>query len=429
MDVALSSYRDALRYLFARTTGGWRLGLERTTALLSLTGDPHHRYPVLHVGGTNGKGSVVATLNALLDAAGWRVGRYTSPHLVDFRERIVVAGEPVAASEITAWVARWTPEVERLGATFFEATTTMAFDLFARAGVDVAVVEVGLGGRLDSTNVVDPAAAAVISIGLDHTQYLGDTVERIAHEKAGIFKASRPAVIGEGNPSIRALLESLAADAGAAPVLAIAGARAPRDVRVTADGTSFSLTVGARERRLRTPLVGEHQATNAAIALAMLEAAGAPFDAALEGAERAIADVRLPGRFQRIGPWIFDVAHNPASAAVLAATLDAVAPARPLTALVSVLDDKDWRGILDSVGERAERLVLTDAPTAPASRAWKLGEALAYAASRGLAAEAEPDFDRALALARDGAATTLVTGSFHTVGDAMARLQLSPLAR
>lgn len=429
MDVALSSYRDALRYLFARTTGGWRLGLERTTALLSLTGDPHHRYPVLHVGGTNGKGSVVATLDALLDAAGWRVGRYTSPHLVDFRERIVVAGEPVAASEITAWVARWTPEVERLGATFFEATTTMAFDLFARAGVDVAVVEVGLGGRLDSTNVVDPAAAAVISIGLDHTQYLGDTVERIAHEKAGIFKASRPAVIGEGNPSIRALLESLAADAGAAPVLAIAGARAPRDVRVTADGTSFSLTVGARERRLRTPLVGEHQATNAAIALAMLEAAGAPFDAALEGAERAIADVRLPGRFQRIGPWIFDVAHNPASAAVLAATLDAVAPARPLTALVSVLDDKDWRGILDSVGERAERLVLTDAPTAPASRAWKLGEALAYAASRGLAAEAEPDFDRALALARDGAATTLVTGSFHTVGDAMARLQLSPLAR
>jgi dihydrofolate synthase/folylpolyglutamate synthase len=348
---------------------------------------------------------------------------------VDFRERILVEGEPVPERAITGWVERWTPEVERLGATFFEATTSMAFDLFAGAGIDVAVVEVGLGGRLDSTNVVDPAAAAVISIGIDHTQFLGESLEEIAREKAGIFKPGRAAVIGEGDPRIRALLESLAREAGARPILTIAGERGPRDVRVGGDGTEFTLRVGGVERRLRTPLVGEHQATNAAVALTMLEAAGAPLDAALAGAERALAGVSLPGRFQRIGHWLFDVAHNPASAAVLAATLDAVAPPRPLTALVAVLDDKDWRGILDIVGARAERLVLTDAPTAPASRAWRLAEALAYAEERGIRAVAEPDFDRALALAREGAATTLVTGSFHTVGDAMARLQLSPLAR
>src|SRR5699024_312674 len=122
VDVALTSYRDALGYLFARTTSGWRLGLERTAALLDRLGDPHRRYPILHVGGTNGKGSVVATLDALLRAGGWRVGRYTSPHLVDFRERILVSGEPPPESAITGWVERWTPEVERLGATFFEAT-------------------------------------------------------------------------------------------------------------------------------------------------------------------------------------------------------------------------------------------------------------------------------------------------------------------
>lgn len=428
MELALTSYRDALQYLFARTSGGWRLGLDRTNSLLHLLGDPHRRYPVFHVGGTNGKGSVVATLDALLRAAGWRVGRYTSPHLVDFRERILVDGRPAPESAVTAWVERWTPDVERLGATFFEATTSMALDLFARAEVDVAVVEVGLGGRLDSTNVVTPVAAAVTSVGLDHTQYLGTTIEEIAREKAGIFKPGRPALIGEREGALAARLADHAREAGGHPVVVVAERHPLEDVRVTAAGTDFTLSSREGARHLRTPLVGRHQAANAALAITMLEVAGQPFAAAAAGAERALADVWLPGRFQRIGPWIFDVAHNPASAEVLAATLDATAPERPLVALVSVLDDKDWRGILDLLAPHVDRLVLTAAPTAPASRAWRLDEAFAYAAARGMVVEREPDFDRALARSRDDATTTLVTGSFHTVGDAMSRLQLSPLA-
>jgi dihydrofolate synthase/folylpolyglutamate synthase len=164
------AYRDALDYLFARTGGGSTYGLGRTRALLAELGDPHRAVPLFHVAGTNGKGSTVAALAALLAAGGRRVASYTSPHLVDFRERIVVAGAPIPSADVAAFVGRWTPAVERIGATFFEATTAMAFDHFARAGADVAVIETGLGGRLDSTNVVLPLAAGVTSIGLDHTE-------------------------------------------------------------------------------------------------------------------------------------------------------------------------------------------------------------------------------------------------------------------
>src|SRR5947209_655474 len=164
--VTTSAYSAALEYLFARVTGGWKMGLERTSELLSLLGDPHKRLPAFHVAGTNGKGSVISTLEALLRGQGLRVGKYTSPHLIDFRERICVNGVPISEADVVAFIERWTPDVERLGATFFEATTAMAFDHFVRENVEVAVIEVGLGGRLDSTNVITPVAAGISSIGI-----------------------------------------------------------------------------------------------------------------------------------------------------------------------------------------------------------------------------------------------------------------------
>jgi len=215
----LTGYQAALDYLFARTTGKWRFGLQRVEALLALLGDPHRGLTCFHVGGTNGKGSVCATLEAVLRARGLKVAKYTSPHLVDFRERFLVNGVPLEEGDVVEFIDRWTPEIERLGVTFFEATTAMAFELFARAGVDVAVIEVGLGGRLDASNVVHPLAAGVTSIGLDHTEYLGDTVEEIAFEKAGIFKRGVPAIIGERDARIAGLLEGHARTARAAPVI------------------------------------------------------------------------------------------------------------------------------------------------------------------------------------------------------------------
>jgi dihydrofolate synthase/folylpolyglutamate synthase len=423
-----SAYAASLDYLFARVTGAWKMGLERTTELLALLGDPHTRVPAFHVAGTNGKGSVVSTLEALLRGLGLRVAKYTSPHLIDFRERITVNGVPMREEDVVDFIARWTPDVERLGATFFEATTAMAFDHFVREHADVAVIEVGLGGRLDSTNVITPVAAGISSIGIDHVQYLGDTLEQIAREKAGIFKRGVPAVIGESDPKLRAYLESLAREAGATPARVVADAWSVGDITVALDGTRFTLRTERDTRELRTPLIGRHQAMNAATALAMLDCAGAPYASAARDPQDALARVRIAGRFQSVGSIIFDVAHNPAGCAVLCETLEAVRPTRPLTCLMTALRDKDWHSMMATLAPHVDRFVLASPPSVPADRTWALSEALAFALERGWNATAEPDFDRALADARAGDGTTLITGSFHTVGDAMARLQVSPLA-
>ena len=423
-----SRYQDALQYLFARTTGKSKFGLERTRALLAALGNPQDGLKTLHVAGTNGKGSVCATLDALLRARGLRTAKYTSPHLVDFTERFVIDGAAVDARYVVEFIERWTPEVERLGATFFEATTAMAFHYFAESGVDVAVVETGLGGRLDSTNVVRPLVAGVTSIGIDHVEYLGDTREAIAAEKAGIFKAGVPAASGEPDPAIDGLLASLARDRGASRMASVWRDAPPRDIEVGATGTTFVLDVDGRRRSFHTPLAGAHQASNAALALLLVREAGAPYWDGWDGAAAALERVRLPGRFHLTAPYIFDVAHNPAGAAVLARTVQHVAPAAPVTALLCVLEDKDWRGVMTALAPVVSHFVLTDAPTAPRSRSWHLADARAFAMAHGWSATAEHDFEVALAEARARGATVLVTGSFHTVGDAMARLQVDPLA-
>ncbi len=377
--------------------------------------------------GTNGKGSVCATLEALLRGEGRRVGVYTSPHLVDFRERFLVDHRPVDEAFVVDFIQRWTPTVERIGATFFEATTAMAFDWFVRTGVDVAVVETGLGGRLDSTNVVRPLAAGISSIGIDHVEYLGETREQIAVEKAGIFKPGVPAVIGERIGGIEALLRTLAGERGASPVRSVLRDAPPAEVTVDERGTAFDVSIAGEHARLRTPLAGVHQAWNAALALLMLDAAGPEYHVPLPQAAESLSRVRIPGRFHRHGQFIFDVAHNPDGARVLAATVAAVGVARPVAVLLTVLADKDWRGVMLALAPVADLFVLTCAPTAPASRAWHVEEAVAFARAEGLDAIREDDFDAAIARATALAGTVLVTGSFHTVGDAMARLQVDPL--
>lgn len=427
MGVRLTSYEQALAGLFARTTGVWKFGLERTLALLHRLGDPHRAFPIFHIAGTNGKGSVVANLDAMLRGGSWRVGRYTSPHLVDFSERIVVDGTAVDREWIVEWIARWTPEVERLGATFFEATTAMAFEYFAAREVEVAVVEVGLGGRTDATNVVTPLVAGVTSIGLDHTEYLGTTVEQIAAEKAGIFKPGRPAIIGERDPSLAHVLVERARAVDATPIRALVEEERLTGISVNGSGTSFTIEHGDVVHQFHTPLVGVHQAANASLALAMLGAAGPPFSRMLDGATALLEGVQLPGRFEQRGQYLFDVAHNPAGTTVLAETLEMVRPERPMIALVGVLADKDWRAMLGTLAPHVDGIVLTTPPTAPAGRVWPLDHAARYAATLGKPVTCEPDFDVALAVASQ-ATTTLITGSFHTVGDAMARLQHDPLA-
>ena len=295
--------------------------------------------------------------------------------------------------------------------------------------VDVALIETGLGGRLDSTNVIDPIAAGVTTIDYDHTEYLGDTLEKIAAEKAGIYKPGRPAIVGESDPALQMVLSEHARKAGAEPIRIVRDDHAISDVEVDASGTSFVVErLGAR-RRLHTPLAGRHQAQNVAFALTLLDAAGSPYATALDEAASSLANVRVAGRFQREGRYIFDVAHNPEGAEVLAETLAFVAPPKPVVALFAVLAEKDWRSMMRTLAGSVARFVLTTAPSAPSNRVWDLAEVGRFAAGESIAAEVVADFETALARASSEGATTLVTGSFHTVGDAMARLQHSPLSR
>jgi len=428
VDVALSDYRTALDYLFARTTGAFKFGLDRTRALLAEMGDPHLTLPTLHIAGTNGKGSAVATADALLGAKGLRVARYTSPHLVDFRERIAVAGAPISAGQVVEFIDRWTPTIERLEASFFEATTAMAFLHFAHERADVALVETGLGGRLDSTNVVRPLAAGVTSIGFDHMEYLGPTLQSIAREKAGIFKPGTPAVIGEQSAEVAAWLAGAAREAGASAVRLVREEARIGDMAVDGPGTTFTLEALGERTTIRTPLLGSHQAANFAFTLLLLDAAGPPYATTLADAARAAESIALPGRFQTVGRWIFDVAHNPDGARTLATTLASVHAGRRVAVLLCVLADKDWRAMIEALQPVAARFILTDAPSAPANRRWSVRDAAQYAAALGAEVMEVPDFDAALAETASRDEITLVTGSFHTVGDAMARLQVSPLS-
>jgi dihydrofolate synthase/folylpolyglutamate synthase len=428
VDDLLKSYREAIETLFARTTSGIKPGLDRTEALLEKLGSPHRQLTAIHVAGTNGKGSVVATAEALLRWKGFKVGRYTSPHLIDFRERITVNGIPITEEAVLDFLQRWIPTAEKIGATFFEVTTALAFDWFVQQTVDVAVVETGLGGRLDSTNVLTPRVSTVTSIGLDHTDLLGETLESIALEKAGIFKAEIPAVIGEQSPPIRSLLETAAREAGARPIVVIDEARAIRDIEVSSRGTTYTPHHRVSRGRITTPLIGAHQARNTALGLASVERLGEQYVFPAGEISSALASVFLPGRFQIRGKVIFDVAHNPAGARTIAETVSALNPPEPRSALIAVLADKDWRGIIRELAPAVDRFLFTDAPSAPADRRWNPAEAHAFARSQGFEADLEPDMDAALDRGEKRCGTLIVTGSFHTVGDAMSRLQVSPFA-
>ena len=424
---------DPLAWLYGRTTGGIRWGLERTEEMLAGAGDPHRRFRSLHVGGTNGKGSVSALCESALRAAhpGRRVGMYTSPHLVSFAERIRIDGAPVDGALLAASVERLRPAVESSGATFFEAATAVAFLCFAEAGVDVAVVEVGLGGRLDSTNVIRPLAAAVTNVARDHTEFLGDTPGEIAWEKAGIWKPGVPAITGETDPVALGVLADRARSVGA-PFSALDFVARVEDVRLSAAGTAFRLRSDAwGEREVRVPLVGEHQARNAALAAELLALLPGELRPEWEAVERGFAAARWPGRFQveeiRGATWVLDVAHNPAGVAALAATLDAVELPRPRVLVAGILSDKEWSEMLPPLLEHADAAILTVAPTAPEGRRWD-PEAVAAALPSDLRIpvrvipELEAALSRATTLAPYG--TIVVTGSVHTVGDALPILGL-----
>jgi dihydrofolate synthase / folylpolyglutamate synthase len=421
------TYEALVAELFPRLTGGIRWGLERTVRMLAAVGDPHLALRVVHVGGTNGKGSVAAVVDSVLRHDGRRVGLYTSPHLCTFRERIRIDGRAISEDALLAAARRLWPVIGRESPSFFEATTAIAFLAMAEAGVDIAVVEVGLGGRLDSTNVVTPDVVVLTNVSLDHVQLLGPTVSHIAREKAGIIKPGVPVVTGETGVDALGIFRSAAHAAGVA--LDVVAPDTVSAVRMGLDGTEFMLS-GTRWGTLscRTSLAGAHQAANAALAVRAL--GRLPDPPSERAVHEGLATVRWPGRLQveRIdgATWVFDVAHNVAGVEALVAALQSLPLPRPVAAVVGVLGDKDWHGMLGPLCGAADHVILTAPPTAPEDRRWKTADVLAQVGcARALS---EDEFVPALRQARTlaGAGTVLVTGSFHTVGDALAVLGQCP---
>ena len=406
-------YQAALDFLFPRTQH-YRFGLARTQALLDALGRPDRVFPVIHIGGTNGKGSVSTLVAEALEAAGWRTGLYTSPHLISFRERYRVNGVPITEQAVATWVEFLRLEIEKHEATFFEVGTALAFADFAARGVEVAVIEVGLGGRLDSTNVVRPVVSAVTHIALDHQKYLGDTLEQIAAEKAWIAKPGAPFVVGEPRAD---LLEVLRRE-GVKSVQSI-DANAQLDMRVVPSDARYQGDLG---------LTGAHQRRNAAVARAVLDALSPRYRPAESEVRTAFAGARVPGRLDRHGRWLFDVAHNPDGMRALVRALKDLDPPRPVHALVSILGDKAWPEMLVMLDEVIDRGVLTVAPSAD-TRRWDMEWLRRWLKEPDRPApkaawQLIPDFQDALKTVQHGGGTILVTGSFHTVGDVMAELGL-----
>jgi dihydrofolate synthase/folylpolyglutamate synthase len=364
-----------LERLFALETFGIKLGLENIGHLCAALNHPERAFQVVHVGGTNGKGSVTAMAHAALVAAGVRAARYTSPHLVDLRERFVVGRTPVdpasleAATTLVLDCADALVSAGTLHAppTFFEATTAIAFELFRRARVEVAVLEVGLGGRFDATNVIAPVVAAITSIGLDHQQYLGETIETIAFEKAGIIKSGVPVVIGALPAAAEAVVRRVASEQRAPVLRADADAAVLREM---SDGRStIEVTTAAhRYRRITLSLRGEHQVGNAIVALRLLEevrAAGVPitFDAIEEGLTQVEWPARLELFVLRDGRHVLlDAAHNADGAIALASYLAQWHPERP-PLVFAAMRDKDITAILRALLPVTGIIVATAPPT------------------------------------------------------------------
>lgn len=365
------TYAASLQFLYGLHMHGIKLGLDTVESLLDRIGRPHRGYPTFHIGGTNGKGSTAAIVASIFQAAGYRVGLYTSPHLVDFRERIRIDGELIALDAVADWTERLHAAMsETLDPTFFEFTTAMAFGYFAEMDVDVAVIEVGMGGRFDATNVLTPLVSVITNVTLDHEAYLGRTIPAIAFEKAGIIKPHVPVVLGNVNSDAWDVIEQVAAHHTAA-MYRWGGAFRTAGHPLT--GFDYA-GMTASYTNLACPLSGQHQLENAGCALAVVELASEQGFSLTEAAVRSgLRSVSWEGRLELVehGPdLVLDGGHNPAAGAALAEYLRhyrAQHPAARIIAVVGFMRDKDRAGFFNAILPVVNEVVMTHVQMARAA--------------------------------------------------------------
>ncbi|HYT00699.1 MAG TPA: folylpolyglutamate synthase/dihydrofolate synthase family protein [Thermoplasmata archaeon] len=426
-------YQTTLEHLYRLERFGIKLGLDNIRRLLSLLGDPHRGLRAVHVTGTNGKGSVCAYVASALQQAGYRVGLYTSPHLVRFNERIRVDGEPIADDEVLRLWSGMQPAIHAMTAarpidhpTFFEVTTAMAFQYFRDRQVDAAVVEVGMGGRMDATNVIDGLVSVVTRVDLEHTEHLGKTVERIAREKAGIIKPSSRAVTVDqaALPIIEARCREVHAP------LRVVG-RDVSFVRRSSDlrGQDVDVRGAFGTIPVRTPLLGPFQAENVAVAVsALAELHMSGFSLSDDAIRAGIGSVRWPARFEvvRERPTVLvDGAHNGPAAVALATAMQDVFPGRRAILVTGILNDKDLSAIAGALGPLASRVYACRPKTHRAFDAEEVAAAFRPYAETSVVPAVVGAIDAALAAAHTHD-IVLITGSIYTAGEALDHLGVRP---
>jgi len=440
------TYRETLSYLFGLQRFGIKLGLENIATLLEILGNPQRAFPSIHIAGTNGKGSTASFLESILRQSGLRTGLYTSPHLIDFNERIQINGKAIPTRRIvslTGQIRSHVEEMERRGCflfkggkaggppgreaekatlTFFEFTTAMMFRYFREEKVDVAVIEAGLGGRLDATNVLDPVASLITPISKEHAQYLGATILEIAGEKAGIIKPGRPLLTSNTKSRVTALFEKRCQDLKS-PFL-----RWGRDFKAQEKEPGIIHFHGRRHSypNLRLGLAGSHQTRNAGLALAAAEVLSeAGFRIEEPHIRRGLAETRWPGRLELIEAGariLLDGAHNPGATKVLKKALETGYPRRRLLVVLGIMADKEISAMMKDIAPQADLLFLTKVQNERAASVDLLeAESLSYEKpyrKLGTVAEALTE-----ALGEAGKEDLiLVTGSLYTVGEARAHL-------
>ena len=422
-----------------------KFDLEHMRVLLRALDHPERRFPAVLIAGTNGKGSTAATLASILQASGVRTGMYTSPHLIRINERIRINGEEISDDEFALLHDMVDRTAERLVGegelpwhpSFFEMLTAIAFEYFSRKRVDVAVLEVGMGGRLDATNVIEPQISIITDISLDHQKFLGNTVTEIAREKAGIIRRGGVVVTLPQQPQANDVIGNTILDLEARAVNAVPYVPpvAPgTEYRVTSGGSGraifrYPLEVMGERILVETPLLGRHQLRNVALAIAAAEELSMRgFAITAESIERGIRETHWPGRFQVIPPangapkYVLDVAHNPAGAWALRSTLSGAYEDRPLTFVFGAMRDKAIGEIAEILFPLAERVIATRADNPRSATSEEIREAAVHTS---VAVEEAPNVAAALERARIWAGpngVVVVTGSIYIVGEAMQTL-------
>ena len=418
------AYQQSLDFLYGLEKFGMIFGLTQVEGILKALGNPHREIQTLHIGGTNGKGSTAAMMSSILQKEGYRVGLYTSPHLIQFTERIKINGKVIEEKEVVALTEWMRKEIEAAGIappfTFFDFTTAMALTYFKQKGVDLAILEVGLGGRLDSTNVVDPLISIITNIAKDHEEVLGKSILKIAREKAGIIKEGRPLITAATQPHVLRLFSKVC-EGRRSPYF-----RVGKEFRYAqAEDGEFDYE-GLHRKLWSIPLnlKGFHQVINATTALGsmeVLEELGyhVSTDAMIDG----LKEVDWPGRLEMVSSSprvLLDGAHNPAGALVLKESLEKDFQYRHLILLIGIMKDKDIQSMLHLLAPMADHIILTKPHTDRATSPSMLKKALGQ---NGRKAEISDDFkeaiERGLSLIQEDD-LLCITGSLYTVGEARA---------